>query len=580
MLGDILREFNAPGGAKGNGRAVAFDGTFLYLTKELDQNIYRVSTTGTLVNTIPTPVVYGGLQFDPSEGSGVFWAGNYQGNSEIYKIQITGTMLTVLQTINYSGFPLDPTDPVPGHVDGITVDPVTNTIFFGTDEGHSVYNMTKSGVFITSFKTPPEGAAPNGFRSGIASDGLNLWMSLFAEIDGSPRDIVQTNTNGNEITRFTSSTGGYLVEDLEFDPLTFAPKCVLWSNEGATLNNRIRAWEITCPPPPTITCTPDMTVANAPGQCGAIVTYPNPTFTDFCPLGGVTVTCTPPSGSFFPVGTTMVNCELKDACGGTATCSFTVTVNDTEPPKNQCPNNITQANDPGECGAIVIFQPTVTDNCPGVTFSCSPASGSFFSVGTTPVTCTATDASGNTATCSFTVTVNDTESPTIICPANITQDNDPCQSGAVVNFTATASDNCGVASVTCSPSSGSFFNVGTTIVTCTASDIHGNNSSTCTFDVTVVFKPLQEQILDLINEVNELYNADVLSEGHTNSLIVKLNAAIDSLNIGQENAACNQLKAFINEVNGLINAGVLTSTQGQPLIDCATLIRNQIGCKP
>jgi hypothetical protein len=38
---------------------------------------------------------------------------------------------------------------------------------------------------------------------------------------------------------------------------------------------------------------------------------------------------------------------------------------------------------------------------------CSPASGSTFPVGTTTVTCTATDASGNTATCSFTVSVFD-----------------------------------------------------------------------------------------------------------------------------------------------------------------------------
>ncbi|WP_423219974.1 HYR domain-containing protein [Bacillus luti] len=146
---------------------------------------------------------------------------------------------------------------------------------------------------------------------------------------------------------------------------------------------------------------------------------------------------------------------------------------------------MTKANDPGKCGAIVTFQPTVTDNCPGVTFSCSPASGSFFSVGTTPVTCTATDASGNTATCSFTVTVNDTEPPTINCPADITVAIAPCQVEPIVNFAPTASANCGVVSVTCYPPSGSFFNVGTTTVTCTATDIHGN-SSTCNFYVTVV----------------------------------------------------------------------------------------------
>ncbi|MFE4706814.1 HYR domain-containing protein [Peribacillus simplex] len=251
-------------------------------------------------------------------------------------------------------------------------------------------------------------------------------------------------------------------------------------------------------------------------------------------------------------------------------------------PTISCPPNMTVSNDLGQCGAIVEYPPpTVSDECSlGFTFSCTPPSGSFFPVGSNTVTCTVIDPCGGSASCSFTVTVNDTEPPTITCPGNITVNNDPCQSGAIVNFQPpTASDNCGVASVTCSPSSGSFFNVGTTTVTCTATDIHGN-SSTCTFDVIVVAKPLQQQIKDLINEVNALHNAGVLNDGQTNSLIVKLNAAIDSLNRGRQNAACNQLQAFINEVNDLINAGVLTPEQGQSLIDCATLIRNQIGCTP
>ena len=49
----------------------------------------------------------------------------------------------------------------------------------------------------------------------------------------------------------------------------------------------------------------------------------------------------------------------------------------------------------------------MTDNCPGATVVCSPASGSCFPIGSTPVTCTAMDASGNTATCSFAVTTFD-----------------------------------------------------------------------------------------------------------------------------------------------------------------------------
>ena len=61
--------------------------------------------------------------------------------------------------------------------------------------------------------------------------------------------------------------------------------------------------------------------------------------------------------------------------------------------------------EPAIVAAVATFPPPVaTDNCPGVTVACVPPSGTPFPVGTTTVTCTATDASGNTATCSFTVT--------------------------------------------------------------------------------------------------------------------------------------------------------------------------------
>ncbi|HST20822.1 MAG TPA: HYR domain-containing protein, partial [Blastocatellia bacterium] len=80
--------------------------------------------------------------------------------------------------------------------------------------------------------------------------------------------------------------------------------------------------------------------------------------------------------------------------------------NDTQPPVITCPPNQTvvtaNVNDP--C-VVVNFTTTASDNCPGVVVVCNPPSGSCFPVGVTTVTCTATDASGNTATCSFTVSV-------------------------------------------------------------------------------------------------------------------------------------------------------------------------------
>lgn len=154
----------------------------------------------------------------------------------------------------------------------------------------------------------------------------------------------------------------------------------------------------------TITCPANVTTSNDTDQCGAVVNYTAPTVTGPC-----TAICSPASGSFFPKGTTTVTCSTTDPSGNIFSCSFTVTVNDTQPPAITCPANVTAAAPvtcPPATSLVVTYPaPMVSDNCPGVTSMCVPASGSTFPLGTTTVTCTATDTSGNTASCSFTVTV-------------------------------------------------------------------------------------------------------------------------------------------------------------------------------
>ncbi|MEK7833335.1 MAG: HYR domain-containing protein, partial [Acidobacteriota bacterium] len=194
---------------------------------------------------------------------------------------------------------------------------------------------------------------------------------------------------------------------------------------------------------------------------------------DNCP--GATVACVPNTGSTFAVGTTTVTCTATDASNNTATCTFTVTVTDNQNPTITCPANQTAVS-PGGPVAVTYPAPTATDNCPGVTTNCVPASGSTFALGTTTVTCTATDAANLTATCSFTVTVITCTS--ITCPADIfvgTTGN----SSVVTYSLPVANGNCGT--ITCSPASGSTFNVGTTTVSCSSSI--GNQ--TCAFNVTV-----------------------------------------------------------------------------------------------
>ncbi|QIE59018.1 HYR domain-containing protein [Rasiella rasia] len=69
---------------------------------------------------------------------------------------------------------------------------------------------------------------------------------------------------------------------------------------------------------------------------------------------------------------------------------------------------------------------------------------SLFPIGTTTNTFVVTDANGNTDTCSFNITVDDTEDPVISCPVDITVDNDLGACGATVDYTVLASENCAV----------------------------------------------------------------------------------------------------------------------------------------
>lgn len=196
----------------------------------------------------------------------------------------------------------------------------------------------------------------------------------------------------------------------------------------------------------TISCPADITVTAPLGQSGATVTFANPTTSGSCS----SVSVTPVSGSFFAIGSSVVTATTEAG----ESCSFLVTVNpadDTEAPTISCPADITvDESSPSANSAIVTYNVTATDNSGSADVSCDPPSGSSFAIGTHQVVCTATDAKGNTATCSFNVTVNqvgcdiDANSPaptpsvaslptlTAACSVTLLPQNDP-----------TATDACG-----------------------------------------------------------------------------------------------------------------------------------------
>ena len=108
----------------------------------------------------------------------------------------------------------------------------------------------------------------------------------------------------------------------------------------------------------------------------------------------------------YPQGVTQVTLSITDSLANAASCIAFVTVVDGTPPSITCPDDIVTNVPSGVTKVNVNFAtPLASDNCGVPTVSCTPASGSSFKLGTTPVICTATDAAGNTNNCTFDITV-------------------------------------------------------------------------------------------------------------------------------------------------------------------------------
>lgn len=235
---------------------------------------------------------------------------------------------------------------------------------------------------------------------------------------------------------------------------------------------------------PKITCPSDITATLALGQSTAIVNFPTPIVTDNC--GVSSVVFSPVSGSAFAIGTTKVTLSAFDQAGNKSTCSFNVTVLDKEPPKIICPDDIAVRALEGDCSAVVNYPPvTVIDNSNLATIIYSPPSGSRLPIGKTTVQVIATDRSGNSASCSFNVTVNTAQALRINCPTDINATITNGQCGMVVNYpTPSTNSICSGVRVSTSPASGSFFPLGKSVVTVTAIDAAGV-TATCSFNVNV-----------------------------------------------------------------------------------------------
>ena len=341
--------------------------------------------------------------------------------------------------------------------------------------------------------TAPTITAPSLFKVNADTDkcGLTVSHSNFG--------IVYNDNCSNPILTGKYANGSTVNAT---DVLPVGITTITWTVKDVAGNSvtKTQTIDVADATAPTITTSGDVIRNLDATSCNFTgLTLSIPTNTDNCAV--TSISNNHPSTSY-PLGTTVVVWTAIDAAGNLTKVNQNVIVRDVTAPTISCVSGspITKSNTTGICGYVVNgteFNPTATDNCltPVLTHNFNSWStpnslaGATFPVGTTTVTWTATDASGNASTCTTVITVVDTEAPVIQnCPGNITVGSySGCTS--VPNWAIpTAIDNCS-SSVTIvqtqGPSPTSTNPPGSYTVEYKATD-SSLNSSYCNFTVTVV----------------------------------------------------------------------------------------------
>ncbi|XP_071505195.1 hyalin-like [Diadema antillarum] len=347
--------------------------------------------------------------------------------------------------------------------------------------------MRKSSTLDT---TPP---VIDGCPSNIAIEAVNgasdvsvTWIEPTATDDSGSVSLTQTAIPG-DIFPLGSTEVTYTFSDPSGNSATCSFSVVVSVASGDTIS-------------PVITGCPSDINLDLPSDflSSVSVSWTEPTATD--DSGFVSSTSTHQPGDIFDVGSqTTVTYTFSDSAGNTAICSFDVIVSsatplDTTPPViDGCPSGIAIEAASGASDVSVTWvEPTATDDSGSVSLTQTAIPGDIFPLGSTVVTYTFSDPSGNSATCSFSVVVSvasgDTISPVITgCPSDINLDlpSDFLSSVSVSWTEPTATDDSGFVSSTSTHQPGDIFDVGSqTTVVYTFSDSAGN-TAICAFDVIV-----------------------------------------------------------------------------------------------
>jgi hypothetical protein len=235
ITGAVLRSFTPD--ICCNGRAIAFDGTNLYVTTAggaTAHNIYKLSTTGNVLGSVETGTTIGALAFN----GGRLYGGNYEDTGEVYDINPSNGEKSPLFTFN--------DDSCNRFIDGLEFLPGTENRFaISGDICQTVYLKKMDGTPATpsSFSAA---VFPSG-NSGITTDGASgLWLAILNTESVTAGTILKhVDLAGNTIGEPINIVG-YEAEDLAYDNVTFAPDCAVWMNQATGSAPLIRAVSVPC----------------------------------------------------------------------------------------------------------------------------------------------------------------------------------------------------------------------------------------------------------------------------------------------------------------------------------------------
>src|SRR3989441_231390 len=252
QTGTVLRSF-VPS-PTGNGRAVAFDGgTTLYYTRLGDVNIYRATTSGASLGPIPLPeeggrVQCGALAWDSTAQQ--LWCGSYNGTGSVYTVNPSTGFASLQFTHAFANDSCYGAEGEGASIDGLAFDPSDSTLWLSGDAARTLYHVTTAGGSIGAFSVPfYPGSESLGCNTGIAvAPGGFIELALQRGADLGPHVIVKVSKSDpstvvDSFVALTTDTPG--IEDVEFDGVTFAPKCAVWANRFGT-NQPLTAYEVGC----------------------------------------------------------------------------------------------------------------------------------------------------------------------------------------------------------------------------------------------------------------------------------------------------------------------------------------------